>query len=154
MKSFKSRMAYFSIILGLVVSFQNCSPNFNTLSNAEKKLDSTPTEPTPFVPEAAPAVNPETKGYRPLAGKNISAVRFSYTSGTISPQYQYSVGFKIDFQSKILTINVNKGAEATHDLPLPGSKPLTDKHISNIRALLYGLRASDCDATPPPPASA
>ncbi len=150
MKSIYSGIGYFSIILILLVTFQNCSPNFNTLSSAEKKQDITPTDSNPYVPETAPVLNPKTKGITPLAGKNISAVRFSYTSGTIAPQYQYSVGFKIDFQSKILTISVNKGTEATHNLPLPGTKGLTDKHISTIRTLLFGLYASDCDATPPP----
>jgi hypothetical protein len=39
---------------------------------------------------------------KPLLGKNITALNYSYSSGTVSPAYQYSVGYKVDLLKKVV----------------------------------------------------
>ena len=50
-----------------------------------------------------------------------TALHWRYTSGTVSPPWQYDVEYDIDFMAKTLSISVSKGSAVT-GLPSPGTK--------------------------------
>ncbi|MBL7542635.1 MAG: hypothetical protein JNL11_02415 [Bdellovibrionaceae bacterium] len=87
---------------------------------------------------------------KPLLGKDITALNFSYSSGTVSPSYQYSVGYKLDFLRRSVQVSVTKGSSVFVALPTPGVRSLTDNQIANIKSLLGSMSASSCDGQVPP----
>lgn len=86
---------------------------------------------------------------KPLLGKDVTALNFSYSSGAVSPAYQYSVGYRLDFLRKSVQVSVTKGASVVAALPTSGVRSLTDTQIVNIKSLLGSLAASNCDEQMP-----
>lgn len=86
---------------------------------------------------------------KPLSGKDVTALSFSYYSGTVSPAYQYSVGFKLDLLRKTVQVSVTKGSSVSVALPAPGMRSLTNNQVSHLKSLLSSMPASNCDGQAP-----
>ena len=79
-----------------------------------------------------------------LAEKAVTVLDFNYNNGTVSPDYQYQVSYKVDFQGASLVTSVTKGNSVTEALPTPGTKSLTDEQLAQIRALFNEIRVGTC----------
>ena len=64
-------------------------------------------------------------------------------SGTVSPAYQYSIVYTVDFASKNLKITVTKGASVT-GLVSPADKTISDTQLTQIKSLLSKIKTATC----------
>lgn len=139
-----------------LLGFQSCSSGFSTLSSSKSTPAGRAATTTPATPEPSPTVNPTStpvpvaprKASTILDGRAVTELVYMYNSGTVSPSYAYSAQFKIDFQTKSITVSINKGPNVSVALPLPGIRPLNDTQLSQLTAFFNQTGVSNCDDTP------
>lgn len=110
-----------TVIAGCSLFFQNCSP-----------LNSQ------FAGTTAVVVTEVTD-----SSNSAAKLTWATTSGTVSPEYQYSVVYTVDFANKNLKISVNKGASVT-GLVSPANKTISETQTAQIRTLISKVKASTC----------
>lgn len=101
--------------------FQNCSPLKSQAVSTDTTTDSDITD------QAA------------KAGK----LTWGSNSGTVSPDYQYSVVYTINFGTKNLKVSVNKGPLVT-GLVSPVDKSISETQLAQIKNLLGKIKSSRC----------
>ncbi len=99
--------------------FQNCSPLKSQNTNSGLDLE-----------------------IKELSEKSAK-MTLSQHSGTVNPEYQYTITYNIEVVSKNFKLSVNKGASAT-GLPTPVDKTITDSQIAQIKNLVSKIKAGSC----------
>lgn len=78
--------------------------------------------------------------------ERLSSLQWVYSSGSVSPDFQYKVTYQLDFQLRRLVISVDKGPSVTEALPSPATKNLSDSQIGSIRQLVSQISTQNCAA--------
>lgn len=115
-----------AIVLGAVLfTFQNCS---------NQKMDHNSAS-TFSIPNPANILSTQ-----------LTTLQWRYTSGSLPPMYQYDVGYRVDFQTRQLTVSVVGGSAAT-GLPLPKVISLTDAQLSQVLLFFDKITYLACSGT-------
>lgn len=64
-------------------------------------------------------------------------------SGTVSPDYQYSIIYTVNFSTKNLKITVTKGTSVT-GLVAPADKTISDTQLTQIKSLIGKIKSNSC----------
>lgn len=117
----RARIAAFIFVVGMLsFAFNNCSGGvFNSLSTTGNDV-----------------VSSESFDL----SKGATAMTYSVSSGTVSPVYQYSISYYVDFQNKKIKVDASKGDQSNVSLPTTGERAVSDENLLQIKLLLKGLK--------------
>ena len=73
-------------------------------------------------------------------------VEWSYGNGTVSPNYQYGVAYKLNLSNKLFELTIRRGSSVTVTLPSAKQKTISDSELTQMKKLLSELTFRPCSA--------
>lgn len=71
-------------------------------------------------------------------------VEWSYGTGTVSPNFQYGVAYKLNLSNRLFELTTRRGSSVTTVLPAAKTKTISESELTQMRNLLSQLTYRPC----------